>query len=160
MANNHSDENGQFLRIGLGDETFAIPASIVREILDVGTMTPVPTSNPVVGSLVNVRGRVVPLADLRMRFNIDVIPPTIDSRVVVLELLVEGEALIVGIIADKVFEVSALDSMMEDDVPRVGMRWPPEFVRSIGRRNDEFVMVLDLNRVFNFNEGDELQEAS
>jgi len=50
--------------------------------------------------------------------------------------------------------------MMEDDVPRVGMRWPPEFVRSIGRRNDEFVMVLDLNRVFNFNEGDELQEAS
>ena len=149
MALNHV-ETGQYLRIGLGKETFAIPASIVREILDLGNMTPLPTANRVVGSLVNVRGRVVPLADLRLRFNIEVKPPTIDSRIVVLELDIDREALVVGIIAEKVFEVSALDSMMEDDVPRVGMRWPPEFVKSIGRRNDEFVMVLDLGRVFNF----------
>lgn len=150
-------ETDQYLRIGLGEETFAIPASIVREILDLGNMTPVPTANRVVGSLVNVRGRVVPLADLRLRFNIEVKPANIDSRIVVLEIDIDGEALVVGIIAEKVFEVSALDSMMDDDVPRVGMKWPPEFVKSIGRRNDQFVMVLDLGKVFNF--GDDLQAS-
>lgn len=153
-------DTDQYLRIGLGEETFAIPASIVREILDLGNMTPVPTANRVVGSLVNVRGRVVPLADLRLRFNIEVRPANIDSRIVVLEIDIDGEALVVGIIAEKVFEVSALDSMMDDDVPRVGMKWPPEFVKSIGRRNDQFVMVLDLGKVFNFGEDVQSGEMS
>jgi purine-binding chemotaxis protein CheW len=138
----------QILTIGLGGEVFALPAGIVREILDVVTVTTVPTARPFVGGLINVRGRVVPLADLRLRFGMKVTERTIDTRIVVIEIEVDGEVTIVGILADKVYEVAELDLVKTEEVPRVGMRWRPEFVRAIGRRNNDFLMVLDIGRVF------------
>ncbi|MGE5506799.1 MAG: chemotaxis protein CheW [Actinomycetota bacterium] len=138
----------EILTVGLGGETFALPATIVREILDLGPVTPVPTAPAFVGRLINVRGRVVPLADLRLRFGMPAAEATIDTRVVVLEIEVEGEPTVVAILADKVYEVAHLDAVVTDEVPRVGMRWRPEFVRAIGRRNGEFVMVLDIGKVF------------
>lgn len=138
----------EILTIGLGGEVFALPAGIVREILDLGPVTPVPTAPPFVGKLINVRGQVVPLADLRLRFGMPATEATIDTRVVVLEIDVEGEPTVVGILADKVYEVTRLDAVVAEEVPRLGMRWRPEFVRAIGRRNGAFVMVLDIGRVF------------
>ena len=78
------------LTVGLGGEVFAIPAGIVREILDVGRVTPVPTAPAFVCNLINVRGRVVPLANLRLRFRMPAVEPTRDTRIVVLEIDLEG----------------------------------------------------------------------
>lgn len=138
----------EILTVGLGGEVFALPATIVREILDPGPTTPVPTAPAFVGNLINVRGRVVPLADLRLRFGMAATAATIDTRVVVLEVDIDGEPTLVAILADKVYEVAQLDAVLASEVPRVGMRWRPEFVRAIGRRNGAFVMVLDIGRVF------------
>jgi purine-binding chemotaxis protein CheW len=98
-------------------------------------VTPVPTARAFVGNLINVRGRVVP-------------PPTIDTRFVVLEIEVDSETTVVAILADKVYEVTHLDAVVSEEVPRVGTRWRPEFVRAIGRRNGQFVMVLDIGHAF------------
>jgi len=132
----------------LGGEIFALPASIVLEILDISPVTPVPNAPPFVANLINFRGRVAPLADLRLRCSMPVTEPTIDSRIVVLEFAFEGEPTLAAILADKVYEVTHLDAVVTDQVPRFGTRWRPEFVQRIGRRNNEFVMILDIGRIF------------
>ena len=136
------------LTVRLGGEVFAIPAGIVREILNIGRVTPVPTAPAFVCNLINVRGRVVPLADLRLRFGMPAAEPTMDTRIVVLEVGLEGEPTTVAVLADKVYEVTQLDEVVSTDVPRIGSRWRPEFMAAIGRRNGQFVMVLDVEKVF------------
>jgi purine-binding chemotaxis protein CheW len=138
----------RILTVGFGGEVFAIPAGIVREIRDIGRVTPVPTAPAFVCNLINVRGRVVPLADLRLRFGMPAAEPTMDTRIVVLEVGLEGEPTTVAVLADKVYEVTQLDEVVSTDVPRIGSRWQPEFVAAIGRRNGQFVMVLDIDKVF------------
>src|SRR5262249_19663643 len=129
-------------------EVFAIPAGVVREILDMRRVTPVPTAPAFVCNLINVRGRVVPLADLRLRFGMPAAESTTDTRIVVLEVGLEGEPTTVAVLADKVYEVTQLDEVVSGDVPRIGSRWRPELVAAIGRRNGQFVMVLDIDKVF------------
>jgi len=141
-------DNIEILTIALGGEIFALPASIVLEILDISPVTPVPNAPPFVANLINFRGRVAPLADLRLRCSMPVTEPTIDSRIVVLEFAFEGEPTLAAILADKVYEVTHLDAVVTDQVPRFGTRWRPEFVQRIGRRNNEFVMILDIGRIF------------
>ena len=141
-------DNIEILTIALGGEIFALPASIVLEILDISPVTPIPNAPPFVGNLINFRGRVAPLADLRLRCSMAVTEPTIDSRIVVLEFAFEGEPTLAAILADKVYEVTHLDAVVTDQVPRFGTRWRPEFVQRIGRRNNEFVMILDIGRIF------------
>jgi len=138
----------EILTIALGSETFGIPASIVLEILDIGPITPVPNAPAFISSLINFRGRVAPLADLRLRCGIPVTEPTADNRIVVLEFDFEGEPTLVAILADKVHAVTHLDSVVTDQVPRFGTRWRPEFVQCIGRLNNQFVMILDVGRIF------------
>jgi purine-binding chemotaxis protein CheW len=141
------------LTLRLQDEVFAIEAGSVREILDLVPVTGVPNAPAFVGGLINVRGRVVPLADLRVVFGMHRPPPDKDTRIVVIETEIEGEPTIVGIIADKVHEVTEIDAASVQDAPRVGMRWRPEFVAGIGKLRDDFVIIPDLGRIFEFQGG-------
>jgi len=138
----------QVLTLGLGGEVFALDAGLVREILDHVPVTDVPGARPFVSGIINVRGRVVPLADLRLPFGMEVTPPSIDSRVVVIEIERDGQPMSVGILADKVYEVTEIAAASMEDAPRIGMRWRPEFVRGIGKRNDDFIVVPDIERIF------------
>src|ERR1700728_1738917 len=136
------------LTLDLQGEVFAILATQVREILDLVTVTDVPGADPFVYGLINVRGRVVPLADLRLKFGMEQRPPTIDTRIVVVEIDIDGDPTIVGIRADKVYEVAELAPSVLEETPRIGLRWRPEFITCIGKRNGDFVAVLDIGRVF------------
>ena len=143
------------LTVGLQDEIFALPAEGVREILDVVPITEVPNARAFVGGLINVRGRVVPLADLRVMFGMDRPPPDKDTRIVVIEIDLDGEPTIAGILADRVRDVTDIETATIEEAPKVGMRWPAEFVRGIGKRGDEFVIIPDMGRIFGA-EGDKL----
>jgi purine-binding chemotaxis protein CheW len=136
------------LTMRLQDELFAIEAGSVREILDLVPITEVPNAPPFVGGLINVRGRVVPLADLRVMFGMDRPPPDQDTRIVVIEIEMGGEPTVVGILADKVHDVTDIEATAIQEAPRVGMRWRPEFVRGIGKRNGGFIIIPDLERIF------------
>jgi purine-binding chemotaxis protein CheW len=142
-----ADDSLEVLTLALEDEIFAIEAGLVREILDVVPVTEVPGARADLRGMINVRGKVVPLADLRLRFGMEPKPPSIETRIVVVEIELAGEPTIVGIVADKVHEVTNLAAASMEETPRVGMRWRPEFIRFIGKRNDEFVIVPDLERV-------------
>lgn len=136
------------LTLKMQDELFAIEACSVREILDLVPITEVPNAPLFMTGLINVRGRVVPLADLRVMFDMDRPPPDQDTRIVVLETQIEGETTVVGILADKVYDVTDIEATSIQGAPKVGMRWRPDFVKAIGRRNGEFIVIPDLARIF------------
>ncbi|NDW05585.1 chemotaxis protein CheW [Jiella sp. 40Bstr34] len=141
------------LTIRLQDEIFALEATSVREILDTVPITRVPNAPDFVGGLINVRGTVVPLADLRVVFGMQRPPTDQDTRIVVVEFELDGEPLVAGILADKVHEVTEIDAGSMEAVPAVGMRWPPAFIRSIGKRGDGFVIIPDMQRIFRIEAG-------
>lgn len=136
------------LTLRMQDEMFAIEAGSVREILDLVPITEVPNAPPFVTGLINVRGRVVPLADLRVMFDMDRPPPDQDTRIVVIEIEIDGETTVAGILADKVYDVTDIEAAAIQEAPKVGMRWRPEFVKGIGKRNGTFIVIPDLGRIF------------
>jgi purine-binding chemotaxis protein CheW len=139
----------QVLMLGLAGEVFAIEARQVREILDPIPVTRVPGAKGYVSSILNVRGKVIPLADLRLRFGMPPAPITSDSRFIVIEIELSGEPTTVGIVADKVYEVTELDTTSLQKAPPIGMHWQPEFVSGIGKWKDDFIVVPNLERIFN-----------
>jgi purine-binding chemotaxis protein CheW len=143
-----NDQTKQCLMFGLGGEIFAVDADSVREILDPAPVTEVPGARVFVRGLINVRGKVVPMADLRPRFGMDVEPATSDTRFIVLEVDLDGDPTVFGIVADKVYEVADLSVSSLGPAPRIGMRWRPEFVKFIGRWKDDFIVVPDIERIF------------
>jgi purine-binding chemotaxis protein CheW len=136
------------LTIRLQDELFAVEASRVREILDLVPITEVPNAPSFVGGLINVRGRVVPLADLRVMFGMERPEPDEDTRIVVMEVDIDGEPTIAGILADKVHDVTDIEAASIEEAPKVGMRWRPEFVKGIGKRNGGFIIIPDMEKIF------------
>ncbi|MGV8834068.1 MAG: chemotaxis protein CheW [Devosia sp.] len=136
------------LTLRLQDELFAVEAGSVREILDLVPITEVPNASPFVGGLINVRGRVVPLADLRVIFGMDRPEPDQDTRIVVMEIDIDGEPTIAGILADKVYDVTEIEAASVEEAPKVGMRWRPEFIKGIGKRNGGFIIIPNLERIF------------
>lgn len=138
----------EVLTLALEGEMFALEAGRVHEILDQVPVTDVPGGPAFASGLINVRGKVVPLADLRLRFGMEPATETIDSRIVVIDVALGGELTSVGLRADKVYEVTTLESEALEETPRIGMRWPAELVRCIGKRGREFIAVLDVDRLF------------
>lgn len=137
----------EVLTMALQGEIFALEASHVREILDLVPVTEVPGSQPFVNGIINVRGKVVPVADLRLTFGMEQKADTPDTRIVVIEVAVDRIPTIVGIRADKVYEVTELGAATLTETPRVGMRWRSEYIRCIGKRGTDFIAVLDIEKI-------------
>jgi purine-binding chemotaxis protein CheW len=135
------------LTLRLDDEYFAFEAEGVREILDLVPVTEVPNASPFAAGLINVRGRVVPLADLRVAFGMRQAAHTPDTRIVVVEAEIEGEQTVVGLLADKVYDVTDIENAAIEDAPKVGMRWRADYVRGIGKRNGQFIIIPHLQRI-------------
>jgi purine-binding chemotaxis protein CheW len=136
------------LTLRLDDELFAIKAESVREILDLVPVTEVPNASPFAAGLINVRGRVVPLTNLKVAFGMPEREADQDTRIVVIETAIEDEPSVVGILADKVFDVTDIEPAAIEEAPRVGMRWRPDYVRGIGKRRGEFIIIPDMHRIF------------
>ena len=141
-------EAQQVLTFDLHGETFALEAGLVREVLDLGTETAVPGAAPFVAAVINFRGRVIPLADLRLAFGLECAAPTLDSRIVVIEYDLDGDPFLIGLRADKVHEVTILETADIEDAPRVGLRWRSDFIRGLVRRDGDLIVVPDLAQIF------------
>jgi purine-binding chemotaxis protein CheW len=139
----------QVLMVGVGDEIFALDAELVREIIDPVPATRVAGARAFLPSVINVRGNVIPLADLRIRFGMQIGAATAETRIVVLEVDVGGDPVLVGVLADKVYEVTEISRGNVQQTPRVGMHWRPEFIRFITKWREEFVIVPEMGRILN-----------
>lgn len=152
MSVENRSEATQYLTFRLGDEMFAIEVGKVREVLDLGGITKVPKAPDFMKGVMNVRGSVVPVVDLRLKFGMSETERTIDTRIVVMELSIDGEKTILGAIADSVHEVMDLTSEQIEEPPTIGSRWRTEFIKWIGKGDDEFVIILDIERIFSSEE--------
>jgi purine-binding chemotaxis protein CheW len=112
----------------------------------------VPTAPACMRGVVNVRGQATPVVDLRLRFGLPQGTDTVHTRIIVMELQLDGEVTVLGGIADSVHEVIELDSGDIDAPPRIAMRWRTEFIQGMGRRGDDFIIILDVNKVFSSEE--------
>ncbi|POR47408.1 purine-binding chemotaxis protein CheW [Bosea psychrotolerans] len=137
----------QVLMVGLGNEIFAIETDMVREIIDPVPVTRVAGARSFLPALINVRGNVIPLADLRIRFGMQKTQATADTRIVVVEVEIDGDPVTLGLLADKVFEVTEVSSRQMQQTPRLGAHWKPEFIRFITKWNEEFVIVPEMARI-------------
>lgn len=132
----------------LSGEVLAVPAARLREVLEPPEITRVPGAPDFVSGIINVRGVVVPLADLRVPLRMPRGRPAPEARILVIELPLAGEETVVGIHADSVHEVTRLDPDCLERIPAVGSRWPPRHVAAVGRWCDEFVTLPDLPAIF------------
>lgn len=142
----------QYLTFRLGEETFALDVAQVREILDVTVITKVPQSPDFMRGVINVRGSVVPVVDLRMKFGLEKVENTVDTRIVVMEVFLEGEITVVGAMADSVHDVMELEDTQIEPLPKIGARWCTEFIRGLGKVDNGFVIVLNIDRFFSTEE--------
>lgn len=138
----------EVLTFDLHCETFAVEAVLVREILDLLPVTTVPGANPLVGGVVNFRGKIIPIADLRPAFGFPAAGATVDSRIVVIELATTNAPIQIGIRADKVHEVATLHRDSSEPPPAVGLRWRRDFIRGMVRRPDGLIVLPNLHAIF------------
>ena len=141
-------EELEVLTFDIAGEMFALEAVMVQEILDLLPETTVPGAKPFVGSVINFRGKVIPLADIRLAFGMEATKPTIDSRIIVIELDVDGEPTLTGIRTDKVHEVTSLMKTASEPPPSIGMRWRSDFIDCLVRRGGEFIILPNLQTIF------------
>jgi purine-binding chemotaxis protein CheW len=142
----------QYLTFKLGEEMFAVDVSQVREILDVTTITKVPRAPAFMRGVINVRGSVVPVVDLRMKFDMPKSEQTVDTRIVVMEISLDGELTIIGTLADAVHNVMDIEQSGIEPAPKVGAKWNTAFIQGIGKHNDEFIIILNVDRIFSAEE--------
>jgi purine-binding chemotaxis protein CheW len=95
-----------------------------------------------------VRGKAIPVVDLRLRFGLPATVDTVSTRVIVMELLLDGETTVLGGLADSVHEVIEIEPSSIEPPPRIAMRWRTEFIQGMGRRGDDFIIILDVDAVF------------
>ena len=141
----------QYVTFGIARETFAITVDAVQEILDLAPIAKLPRAPEFLLGLMDVRGAGVPIVDLRVRLGLPRQEPTEQTRVLIVETPNSGSAM-VGLVADRVIEVTALEGADRDIPPGYGSRWRSECVSGIGRRGDAFVIILRLNEMLDADE--------
>ena len=138
----------QFLTFNLADDIFAIDVIMAKEVLDYADVTRVPQTPDYMLGVINLRGSVVPVIDMRLKFGMDEIEMTRDSCIIVVEVDVEGEPVTVGALADSVQEVMDIEESQIEPPPRIGTKLNIEFIKGMGNLGEKFVIILDINKVF------------
>lgn len=157
---NSINETAQYMTFKLGDELFAINVSQVREVLELSQITKVPTAPDYMRGVVNVRGKSIPVVDLRLKFGLPRGEETVNTRIVVMELELDGESTVIGGVADSVHEVIELEAGQINPPPRIAMRWRTDLIQGMGRRGEDFIIILDINAVFSSEERALVNEAT
>ena len=145
-------ESTQYLTFTLAEEVFAIDISQVREVLDYTTVTKVPRTPPFMRGVINLRGNVVPVVDMRVKFDMTAADTTVNTCIIIVEINVDDETTILGAMADSVQEVLELEPGQIEPPPRIGTRLNTEFIHGMGKRGDQFIMILDIDKVFSASE--------
>lgn len=150
----------QYVTVGIAEEIFAIPVERVQEILEMRAIARLPHAPPYLLGMIDVRGRGVPVVDLRLKLGLEAAADTHSTRIVVLSGMASRNQLTLGLKADQVFEVTVLDGSALEPPPDIGVRWPSEIIAAIGRRNGSFVTVLDLDQLFAAHEASFLKQRA
>ncbi|MDM8543584.1 chemotaxis protein CheW [Desulfococcaceae bacterium HSG9] len=158
MKNEDSTVTAQYLTFKLENEMFAIHVNQAREILDLLPITKMPQLPAFMRGVINVRGSAVPVIDLRLKFGLPEAEDSPDTRIVIIEIEADDETTVLGAVVDAVHEVLEFKPEQIEDAPHIGKRWRTEFIMGIGKHNDEFVIIIDIEKIFSTDELLSVQE--
>ncbi|GAB4529880.1 MAG: chemotaxis protein CheW [Roseibium sp.] len=157
MAN--SSPEAQYVTFCLDKEVFAVPVTVVREILDHEESFRIPNGPAYLLGLRDVRGQGVPVIDLRLRLGMTATVATPHTRVLVIDIPLGERTLTLGLVADRVFEVAAFRRDEVEPAPEIGTRWQSGYIEGVVKRNGGFVVIIDLASLLSKGEMSALADA-
>ncbi len=143
VEQDHSLEGGKFLSFFLGEEEYAIEILKVQEIIGLMPITPVPRMPGYIKGVVNLRGKIVPVMNLRTRFGLTEIDYTEETCIIV----VQESQYLMGVVVDKVSEVADIEGSQMAEVPSIGAGEQSEYLSGLGKVKDNVKMIVDVGRV-------------
>ncbi len=142
----------QHLTLMLAEEEYAIRILQVKEIIEYNTLTKVPKTPAFVRGVINLRGSVVPVVDLAVKFGLPESPVAKQSCIIIVEVDLEGEQTAMGVVVDAVREVMDLSPRDIEATPSFGTQIRVDYLRGLGKVGKKFVLILDIDRVLTSNE--------
>ncbi len=141
-----------YLSFKLGEEMFATDVVKVREILQLTKITKVPQAPSFMMGVINLRGAVLPVIDTRDKFKLPISEATVNTCVVVLNIQMEGDTIQIGALVDSVMEVFELTDNLIQPSPTIGSKYKSEFIMGMVKMDENFTMILDMDKVFSAEE--------
>ncbi len=142
----------QYLTFKLGEELYSLDIAKVREVFDFTSITRLPRMPVFMRGVINLRGNAVPVVDLHHKFGMATMRKTVNTCIIIVEITVDGVTSVLGALADSVQEVVDLEAGQIQPAPQIGARHVEEFIKGIGRHNDRFILILDIDKVFSMDE--------
>ncbi len=149
-------KEGKYLTFELAGEQYGIDIRQIKEIIDRQSITPVPRTPAFVRGVINLRGQVIPVTDLRLRFALEGGPITDKSCIVVVEIVAASETLLIGLLVDRVCEVLYIRVEQIEDPPSFGARVDTSYIRGMAKSENRVIILIDIERVL---DSDEIQMA-
>lgn len=140
-------ETRQYLSFRLGNEAFGIDVIFVREILDSVSITRLPDMPAFLSGIINLRGKAIPVADMRIKYNIDTTVKPEDSCIIVLDIRNSSAEITMGIMVDSVQEVFELSGEDIEPAPLARTQYKIDFIKGLGKRYDEFIIILNPEKI-------------
>jgi len=159
-AMNEAVEQEQYLTFLLAGEEYAISILKVKEIIEYDTVTTVPKTPRWVRGVINLRGAVVPVVDLGLKFGLEERPVTKTTCIVIVEGQVEGQSTLMGVMADAVSQVMDIAAGDVQEVPTFGTRIKVDYLQGMAQLGKKFVLLLDIDKVLSADEVQDLTAAA
>mgnify|MGYP006287166765 CR=1 FL=1 len=141
-------ETNQFLTFSLDKEQYAAEVARVQEVLELLPLTKLPKMPEYMKGVINIRGSVVPVVDLRQKFGMSEVEETVDTSIIVMDVGEGEQRMTIGCLADSVEEVIDIPPESVEPAPSFGTKVDTEFIDGIAKRDEQFIIVLDINQVF------------
>jgi purine-binding chemotaxis protein CheW len=142
----------QVLTFRLADEVYGVDIMSVREVMDYTSVTKVPQTPDFMVGVINLRGNVVPVIDLKLKFGLGKTVKTVNTCVIIVEVEIDDESIVLGALADSVQEVVDFEGSTIEDAPKIGTQLNTAFINGMAKREDGFVIILNVDSVFSSNE--------
>lgn len=143
----------------LGEEIFALDITKVREVLDFTTVTSIPQTPDFMRGVINLRGNVVPVIDMRLKFGLSETEAGVNTCIIITEVRVDNETVVLGALADSVREVFDLLHSDIEPSPKIGTQINTDFLTGMGKKDDDFILILNIDRIFSMEEMELVQQA-
>jgi len=149
MSDNQSKKLVQYLSFDLSGDVYALNIGSIKEVLEYRDITKLPQTPDFMRGVINLRGQVVPVIDLNLKFAMNETKLTVDTCIIIVEVeLEDGTSTLLGALTDAVHEVIELGVDDIDPPPKLGMSVDSAFIYGMGKYNDEFIIILDVKRLF------------
>jgi purine-binding chemotaxis protein CheW len=152
--------DGKYLTFSLGEEEYGLGILKVKEIIGLMFITTIPRTPPFVKGVINLRGKVIPVVDLRLKFEMEEIAYTERTCIIVVEILGPGAAIPMGIVVDSVSEVLNIKQGEIEETPTFGCRLDTEYILGMAKTGGRVKILLDIDKVLSSEEVSLLREAA